>query len=127
VDYLELQTWGAIIDHETKLQELLLTYLRGKTEVQIYGVAGSNSGKRVPVISFTVRGRTSLSLLEAFERGTGGDIGIGSGHFYSKRLINDVMKLEGDDGVVRVSRAHYNTEEVKTLIENPDAILESAE
>lgn len=85
-------------------------------------------GKRVPVISFTVRGRTSLSLLEAFERDTGDDIGIRSGHFYSKRLINDVMKLEGDDGVVRVSMAHYNTEEeVKTLTENLDAILESAE
>lgn len=127
VEYLESQTWQAIIDHETHLQELLLSYLRGKDDVQIYGVVGSDPRERVPVISFTVAGRTSLSVLQGFEKRTGGSIGMRSGHFYSKRLINDVMKLEGEDGVVRVSMVHYNTEdEVKMVIENLDAVLKSA-
>ncbi len=127
VEYLDSQTWQAIVDHEATLQELLLKYLRGKDGVQIYGVAGSDPRQRVPVISFTVAGRASASILEAFEKRTGGNIGIRSGHFYSKRLINDVIKLEGEDGVVRVSMVHYNTEEeVKMLIENLDAVLNLA-
>lgn len=127
VEYLDSQTWQAIIKHEAELQELLLNYLREKDGVQIYGVADSDPRSRVPVISFTVAGRTSLSVLQAFEERTGGNIGIRSGHFYSKRLINEVMKIEGEDGVVRVSMVHYNTvEEVKTLIENLDAVLKSA-
>jgi selenocysteine lyase/cysteine desulfurase len=124
VEYLESQTWQAMIDHEMKLQELLLKYLREKDGVQIYGVADCDARKRVPVISFTVAGRTSLDVLQAFEKRSGGNIGIRSGHFYSKRLINDVMSLEGEDGVVRVSMVHYNTEEeVKVLIESLDAVL----
>jgi selenocysteine lyase/cysteine desulfurase len=126
VEYLESQTWPAIIDHEMKIQELLLSYLRGEDDVQIYGVPDSDTRTRVPVISFTVGGRTSSSVVDSFEKRTGGNIGIRSGHFYSKRLINDVMKLEGEDGVVRVSMVHYNTEEeVKVLIDNLDAVLKS--
>lgn len=128
VDYLESQTWQAIIGQETKLQELFLSYLRGEDGVQLYGAPDSDPRARVPVISFTVGGRTSFSVLEAFEKRTGGNIGLRSGHFYSKRLINDVMKLEGGDGVVRVSMVHYNTEEeVKVLINNLDAVLKSRE
>jgi selenocysteine lyase/cysteine desulfurase len=126
VKYLESQTWQAIVDHETKIQELLLSYLRGKDDVQIYGVPDSDPRARVPVISFTVGERTSSSVVEAFEERTGGNIGLRSGHFYSKRLINDVMQLRGEDGVIRVSMVHYNTEEeVKVLIDNLDAVLRS--
>jgi selenocysteine lyase/cysteine desulfurase len=128
VDYLEPQKWPGIIDHETKLQDLLLKYLRGKDGIQIYGIAGSDPGQRVPVISFTIAGRSSLSVIEAFEKRTGGNVGIRSGHFYSKRLINEVMKIEGEDGVVRVSMVHYNTEEeVNILIQNLDSVLNSPE
>jgi selenocysteine lyase/cysteine desulfurase len=128
VEYLESQKWQRMVSHETTLQELLLRYLRGKDGIQIYGIVGSDHRERVPLVSFTVAGRTSASVVEALEKRTGGDIGIRSGHFYSKRLINDVMKLEGDDGVVRVSMVHYNTEgEVNTLIDNLEAILKAAE
>jgi selenocysteine lyase/cysteine desulfurase len=124
VEYLEKQTWKAIIDHEIKIQEMLLKYLREREDVQIYGVLGSDPLKRVPVISFTVRDRTSLSIVEGFEKRTSGNIGIRSGHFYSKRLINEILKLPGDDGVVRVSMVHYNTEEeVQKVIDNLDAVL----
>lgn len=127
VEYLQSQDWQAITDHEMKLQRLLLSYLRGKEGVQIHGTANADPRERVPVISFTFTGRTSLSIIEAFEQRTGGNIGIRSGHFYAKRLITEVMRLEGGDGVVRVSMVHYNTEEeVERLIENLDAVLQSA-
>jgi len=43
--------------------------------------------------------------------------GFKYGHFYSKRLINEVLGLD-DDGIVRVSLVHYNTEtEIREYIE----------
>lgn len=54
----------------------------------------------VSVVSFTIAGRTALSILEAFEKRTGGSFGLRSGQFHS---TNDMINLEGDDGVVRVS------------------------
>jgi selenocysteine lyase/cysteine desulfurase len=39
------------------------------------------------------------------------------GHFYSKRLCDELLKLE-PEGVTRVSMVHYNTEdEIKGLVE----------
>lgn len=38
------------------------------------------------------------------------DFGFRWGHFYSKTLCEELLGL-GSDGVVRVSMAHYNTEE----------------
>jgi len=47
------------------------------------------------------------------------------GHFYSKRLVDEVLKLKGD-GVVRVSMVHYNTvDEVKALIKALDEEIDT--
>ena len=51
-------------------------------------------------------------------------MGIGSGHFYAKRVVQGLGISDPDDGVVRCSMAHYNTkEEVDLLIESLDKIL----
>jgi selenocysteine lyase/cysteine desulfurase len=50
-------------------------------------------------------------------------IGIRYGDFYARRLITDLDLLE-NDGVVRVSMAHYNTiEEVDRLIGVLDEVI----
>ena len=64
---------------------------------------------RVPVISFTVRGRGSRGVVEGVEKRSG--FGLRWGHFYSKRLVEEVLGVEGGEGVVRVSLVHYNTGE----------------
>lgn len=43
------------------------------------------------------------------------NFGVRWGHFYSKRLVEEVLGL-GDEGVVRVSLVHYNTGEFGYLV-----------
>ena len=121
VDYLTSQPWDGVKAHEQAIQEILLKWLRSRDDVQIYGEPSSDPDLRVPVISFAVKGWKSEDVVYAVEKKS--NYGIRSGHFYSKRLCNDVLGLPGDDGVVRVSLLHYNTEaEVEGLVK----VLEEA-
>jgi len=50
-------------------------------------------------------------------------IGIRWGHFYAYTLV-DELKLDVDDGVVRISLVHYNTvQEVKRIIQTLRQVL----
>ncbi|KAK5000812.1 hypothetical protein LTR66_000398 [Elasticomyces elasticus] len=119
-EYLASTPWNVIAEHEEKLQEILLSYLRSKPDaIQIWGEPSADSTKRVPVISFTVRGRSSREVVELVERKS--DFGFRWGAFYSNRLVKDVLGLDEVDGVVRVSLVHYNTEEeVRGFVETFD-------
>lgn len=114
--YLSGVGWAGMTDHEVALQETLLKYLRSKPEVfQIWGEPGSEAHLRVPVVSFTVKDRESKALVEKMEGGS--EFGFRWGHFYSLRLVQNVLGLEGEGGVVRVSMLHYNTvEEVEAFV-----------
>ena len=106
--YLQGVPWDEISKHEEKLQGILIDYLSSKPEVyQIWGEPTATRGKRVPVISFTVKNRSSKSVVEAIEAQS--DYGCRWGTFYSVRLAKEVMGLDEVDGVVRVSLVHYNT------------------
>lgn len=92
--------------HEQKLQAILLNYLRLRKDVKIHGEKSDSSALRVPVVSFNVEGRSSREIVEKVEKCS--DFGIRWGHFYSKRMVDDLLDLKVD-GVVRVSMVHYNT------------------
>lgn len=100
-------TWKAIAAHEEKLQDVLLSYLRKREDVTIHGERSADQGLRVPVVSFTVKGKSSRDVVEGIESRS--NFGCRWGHFYSKRMVDDLLGLEGCDGVVRVSMVHYNT------------------
>ena len=82
--------------------------MRERKGVTIWGVKEGDRKMRIPVISFTVQGRGSREIVEAVEKRS--NFGVRWGHFYSKRLVEEVLGL-GDEGVVRVSLVHYNTGE----------------
>ena len=100
-------TWKAIATHEEKLQDVILSYLRNREDVTIHGERSSEKGLRVPVVSFTVKGRSSKDIVDGVESRS--NFGCRWGHFYSKRMVDDLLGLEGCNGVVRVSMVHYNT------------------
>ena len=102
------QAWSKIAAHEEKLSTILLDYLKSNPKVTIRGESSPDRNLRVPTISFTVEGRSSKGIIE--EADAKSNLGFRYGHFYSKRLLNDILGLS-DDGVVRVSAVHYNTEE----------------
>ncbi|EXJ83463.1 hypothetical protein A1O1_07086 [Capronia coronata CBS 617.96] len=124
VAYIDKVGWHAMESQEEKLQEVLLSYLRSKPDqIKIYGEPTSDKHLRHPVISFRVKGQSSLGIIDAIEARS--DYGCRNGHFYSKRLLENVLKIpDADDGVVRVSLLHYNTvEEVEGLFKVLDEVI----
>ncbi|XWX00203.1 hypothetical protein V2A60_008223 [Cordyceps javanica] len=116
VSYLgegEYGSWSAMEEHEEALTEALLAYLREVPGITIYGKRAVQAA-RLPIVSFTVDGWNSKDLVEAIEKRS--NYGLRWGAFYSNRLVRETLLLK-QDGVVRVSLAHYNTmEEVLGLI-----------
>jgi selenocysteine lyase/cysteine desulfurase len=123
--YLSGVGWEGMVRQEQEIQEVLLRFLRGRSEVTIYGDPSSDRSVRVPVISFRVSGWKSFDVIEEVEKRS--SFGCRPGHFYSKRLCDEVLGLEdSDDGVVRCSLLHYNTlEEVGGLVEVLKEVMES--
>ncbi|KAJ5595579.1 uncharacterized protein N7459_001787 [Penicillium hispanicum] len=109
-------TWVDMAAHEERLQQILLHFLAADERITIIGEPSASRELRVPVISFVVRGIGSQQLVEAVESRSA--FGFRSGHMYSHRLLKDVCGLtDVEDGVVRVSLLHYNTEaEVQGLL-----------
>ncbi|KAJ5734932.1 uncharacterized protein N7483_000057 [Penicillium malachiteum] len=116
-------TWAAMSAHEERLQQILLAYLAGDERITIIGEPSSAQRLRVPVISFLVRGMGSQQVVEAVEARS--SYGFRSGHMYSHRLLKEVCGVKDvDDGVVRVSLLHYNTEaEVEGLVKVLQEVL----
>lgn len=116
--------WAAIAAHEERLQGILLEYLNSREgSVTVYGEKRKEKELRVPVVSFSVRGRSSKGVVEAIEKRSG--YACRWGHFYSKRLVDDTLGLGGEKGgVVRVSMVHYNTEEeIRGYVKILDEVL----
>lgn len=106
--------WGQIAAYEEQLQKILLSYLRSNPRITIYGEPSANKDLRVPVVSFTVKGMKSKTVVDEVEKRS--NFGFRNGHMYSHRLLQEIMHLEDvEDGVVRVSMMHYNTGKCRSL------------
>ncbi|KAJ6113248.1 hypothetical protein N7523_006565 [Penicillium sp. IBT 18751x] len=119
------KTWAEMAAYEERLQRILLDFLTANDRITIIGEPSSGRDLRVPVISFTVRGIRSQQLVEAIEGRSA--YGFRSGHMYSHRLLAEVCGLaDVEDGVVRVSLLHYNSEaEVEGLVKVLGEVLAS--
>ncbi|MFQ5984503.1 MAG: cysteine desulfurase-like protein [Alphaproteobacteria bacterium] len=114
------RTFELIAAHEEALATRLAEFLTSRPNVRLIGRATGEAHTRVPTFSFVVEGRDSAEippLLEAHR------VAIRSGDFYAHRLIRDLGLLP-QNGVVRMSMAHYNTaQEVDRLIHHLDKVL----
>ncbi|KAE8361498.1 pyridoxal phosphate-dependent transferase [Aspergillus caelatus] len=124
VKYIESVGWDNIMRHEALLTEELLKYLRSKPDVfTIYGEQYGNPTRRVSIISFTVNGRKSTSIVDFIH--TQSNFLVNAGHCYSPRPVYDVLKLP-KDGVIRVSPSHYNTiEDIRGFVDLLELIMSS--
>lgn len=124
-EYLQRTGWNGISKQEEEIQEILLEFLRSKPEIiKIYGEPSSDRKLRVPVVSFRIKGHSSLAVIDAIEARS--NYGCRNGHFYSKRLCEEVLGIpDADDGVIRCSMLHYNTaDEVRGLVKVLDEIVQ---
>lgn len=100
------KTWDAVSLHEERIQSILLEYLNSREDVIVYGERSADAKRRLPIVSFSIKGQSSREIVEKVEDCS--NFGIRWGHVYAKRMIDDLLGLKVD-GVIRVSMLHYNT------------------
>lgn len=104
--------------HEAMQCAPLIDFLSRK-RVRLLGK--SHMGGREANLSLIPLEGTAAALTEGLAARR---IAVKNGHFYAARLLKAVGVEDIDDGVLRISFAHYNTaEEVARLIEALDALL----
>lgn len=103
---------------EGPLMEPLLDNLAQRPQVRIIGPVRATP-HRVPTVSFVHDHKSSREIACA---ANDAGFGIRHGHFYAHRLCT-ALGLVPEDGVVRVSLAHYNANaEVQRLIDQFDRL-----
>lgn len=110
-----------LFDYETGLASHLIEGLKHFPAVRVQGITDADAmARRVPTVSFTVKGRTPASIAEAL---AAKNIFVWSGHVYA---IEPAMALGIYDtgGAVRVGPVHYNSiAEIDQLLVELDQIL----
>jgi|SRR3989344_118253 len=115
------EIFALIYHHEGLLAQHLLNYLSEQRSVRILGYSTLNKAQRFPVISFVVNNKSSKEVVDHLIRHR---IATNNGHFYAIRLLKAIGVKDVDDGVVRLSFLHYNTqEEIERVIKALEFIL----
>lgn len=105
--------FALIARHEARLAAPLLEFLHAHPDVTLLGPVSADISSRLPIVAFRHAKQSSASIAAALaER----HLAVKHGHFHSRRLL-EFLDIPPDDGVVRVSFAHYNTvEEAERLM-----------
>lgn len=105
--------------HEIQQTKRILSLLRDKG-VRVIGPEHASEGQRAPTIAFRSDQISNTEIVAHLRRVK---VACGYGHFYAYRLIN-ALGINPEDGVVRLSLVHYNSEdEVSRLLNALEDIL----
>lgn len=114
------RVYRLIAQHEAKLADKVVSFLKARPGVRIVGRRPSGDGRLAPVIAFHVPGKSSADIVA---RLNAQQIAIGHGDFWAARLIK-ALGLTAEDGVVRVGLTHYNDDrDVERLLTALDRAL----
>ncbi|HEX6929683.1 MAG TPA: aminotransferase class V-fold PLP-dependent enzyme, partial [Gammaproteobacteria bacterium] len=94
-----------IANHEARLIAPLLEYLDEHPDTSLLGPASADVPTRLPIIAFRHARQRSADIAAALAEKR---IAVKHGHFHSRRLL-EYMDIPPEDGVVRISFAHYNS------------------
>ncbi|MCB9701531.1 MAG: cysteine desulfurase-like protein [Myxococcales bacterium] len=100
--------FAAIADHEAALCARLLDGLRASPRVRVVGPASADPERRIALVTFTIDGVPSAEVAAHL---ADAGVALRSGHFYAPRAIAALGLDPAAGGLVRVSLAHYNSEE----------------
>ncbi|MDH3661819.1 MAG: aminotransferase class V-fold PLP-dependent enzyme, partial [Alphaproteobacteria bacterium] len=114
------QLFKLFADHETALARRIEDMLIARQEIRLAGAGARSYRERVGVFSFTVGSRDSKEIPAALHEQ---QIGVYADDFYAARCI-DALGARAQNGVVRVSLVHYNSEnDVDRLLDALDRTL----
>ncbi len=109
-----------IAKHEENLANPLLKYLSSRKDIKLIGKKTIKNKDRAPTISFTSKKYSSKKISKILNKNF---IATRNDNFYAWRCLK-ALDINTDDGVIRISMTHYNTEkEVKNLIKIIDKNL----
>ena len=102
-----------ISKHEEKIGNAFLDYLNTRSDIKLIGKNKIENKNRAPTFAFTSKKKSSKKLSNDL---TNNGIATRNDNFYAWRCLK-ALGIDTEDGVVRISMVHYNTEEdVKKLI-----------
>lgn len=93
--------------HEEKIGNLFLEFLKSRTDIKLIGQNRINNKNRAPTFAFTSKNYTSKNLSKILVKN---GIATRNDNFYAWRCLK-ALGIDTEDGVVRTSMVHYNTEE----------------
>ena len=94
-------------EHEEQLMEPLINYILSREDFRLIGTPSTNRAERAPTIAFHSYTKSSEAIYDSL---IDANVSCGHGNFYAHRLT-EAVGLDAEDGVVRLSMVHYNTEE----------------
>jgi cysteine desulfurase family protein (TIGR01976 family) len=95
-------------EHESRLANQLLATLKELPGVRIIGQAHAAAGRRAATIAFVPAQKKPSDIVKRLAENF---IAVRNGHFYARRCIESLGIKDPEEGVIRVSLVHYNTEE----------------
>ncbi|HJM27750.1 MAG: aminotransferase class V-fold PLP-dependent enzyme [Acidimicrobiales bacterium] len=93
--------------HEQRLMTPLVDYIISQDDFRLIGSRSSDHNVRAPTVAFHSHSRSSEEIYSALVKA---GVSCGHGNFYAHRLV-EAVGLDPEDGVVRLSLVHYNTNE----------------
>ncbi len=114
------RTFERFAAHERRLAKRLLDFLSARPGVRVIGPTSADPETRVATVSFAVDGRHAGTIPPKLDDAK---LAVRWGDFYAPRLVK-ALGLADRGGVVRVSMAHYNSDdEITALLTALDQIL----
>ena len=94
--------------HEAQLANQVLDVLRGMDGVRIIGQDTAEPGRRAATISIVLDGKKhSEAVRQLVDR----QVAVRNGHFYAYRCVKALGIEDPEEGVIRISIVHYNSQE----------------
>ena len=94
-------------DHETTQANRVLAAIGTIPGARIIGQTRAEAGSRAATIAFTLAG---MRCSDAVKHLVENHIAVRNGHFYALRCLEALGIEDTDEGVIRISLVHYNTE-----------------
>jgi cysteine desulfurase family protein (TIGR01976 family) len=102
-------------EHETVQANRVLETIKAIPGARIIGQDTAAPGTRAATIAMTLDGVDSYDAVQFL---VSKDVAVRNGHFYALRCLEALGIEDTDDGIIRISLVHYNTEEeVSRLVE----------
>lgn len=103
-----VKVFDLFAEHESRLANQLLGTLKELPGVRIIGQAHAADGRRAATIAFVPAQKKPSAIVKRLAENF---IAVRNGHFYARRCIESLGIKDPEEGVIRVSLVHYNTEE----------------